>query len=400
MKLGLFGGTFNPPHNGHRMLAKKAVVTLGLDRLILMPAGIPPHKIMPENTAGQEDRFRMTCLLADSLKKEGIQTEVSRLELERDGKSYTSDTLRTLREEYPEDEITLIMGGDMFLSLDRWHEAEAIFSLARIAAAAREGEEWNRMLKKKKEYEKIFSARVTLLEGDVLELSSTDIRNSMEKGEAQLLLPPEVAAYAEEKKLYRAAPEKSFEEIKKQLEGELSDFRMSHIMGVVQESVRLAKLHRIDTEKARMAALLHDCTKEWDTKKQLQLIEKCGIMVEKELLEAPQLLHALSGSLRAETEFGMDRDIVSAIRWHATGKEDMTPLEMLIYVADLVEPTRRFSDDVRDIRTAAETSLEKACLMEAERIITGEKEKGNYVHSQTVKTLTYYQKILNRRPLC
>jgi len=397
MKIGLFGGTFNPPHNGHWNIACMAKEELGLDRLILMPAGIPPHKVMPQNTADTEERFRMTCLLASTLQEEGISTEVSRLELERAGKSYTSDTLRELKKSCPADEIFLNMGGDMFLTLDQWHESDVIFSLAHIAAAPREGDEMGKMQEKKKLYEGKYSADVTILEGRVLELSSTDIRMSVETGEAYLLLPPKVAAFVSENKLYQSHTRKTFEEIKTQLTSELSAYRMNHVLGVVRESERLAAFHRIDPEKAKMAALLHDCTKEWDDKKQLQLIEKCGIMVEKELLEAPQLLHTLSGSIRAKTEFMMDEDIVSAIRWHATGRAAMTPLEMLIYVADLVEPTRHFADEVSDIRSAAEESLEKACRMEAERIISLEKAKGHYVHSQTVKTRGYYKNLLNRR---
>jgi len=335
----------------------------------------------------------MTSLLAKELQKAGILAEVSHLELDRAGKSYTSDTLRELTRENPADTLYLIMGGDMFLTLDRWHESEVIFSLAHIAAAAREGDEWERLEAKKREYESIFHARITLLKGAVLELSSTDVRSAMARGEARLLMPESVADYAAEKRLYGGKTKIPFESIKTQLTAEISGFRMNHINGVTQESVRLAAFHGIDPDKARLAALLHDCTKEWDEKKQLQLCEECGIMVERELLDSPQLLHALSGSLRAKKEFGVEDEIASAIRWHATGREEMSPLEMLIYVADLVEPTRRFADDVTDIRTAAEESLEVASMMEAERVLSLEQARGRRLHPQTLKTYEYYKKI-------
>ena len=198
MRIGLFGGTFNPPHAGHIALAKSAVKELSLSKLLLMPAFIPPHKPLPPGSADAEERFEMTALAAESIPG----GEASRLELQREERSYTVDTLRELREIYPEDEIFLIVGGDMFLSLDHWFRAQEIFRLARIAAAAREEEELPLLEKQKGELERRFGARVTLLSHRVLRVSSSEIREAVARGGECPLLPEKIREYIRERKLY------------------------------------------------------------------------------------------------------------------------------------------------------------------------------------------------------
>lgn len=134
MKIGIYGGTFNPPHLGHMAAAQAAVAALGLDMLLLIPAAIPPHKALPSGTPPQEERLAMVEKWADVM---GGHVEVSALELEREGKSYTSDTLRSIRQTYPDAELWLLMGTDMFLTLHLWHEPEVILSLAGICAFGR-----------------------------------------------------------------------------------------------------------------------------------------------------------------------------------------------------------------------------------------------------------------------
>lgn len=132
MRLGLLGGTFNPPHIAHLVCAQEARTQLGLDRVVLMPAGQPPHKAV-EADPGGEARLEL-CRLAIG---GDAGLEVSRLELDRPGRSYTVDTLRTLHERSPQDDITFIVGGDMARSLPGWREPEAVLSLATLAVAER-----------------------------------------------------------------------------------------------------------------------------------------------------------------------------------------------------------------------------------------------------------------------
>ena len=122
MKIGIFGGTFNPPHLGHLAAARAAIDALELDRLYLVPAAIPPHKELPEGTPAPEHRLAMTAKLAGALLLPNV-AEVSPMELERPGKSYTADTLEQLHKQIPGAELWLLMGTDMFMPLDQWYHA-------------------------------------------------------------------------------------------------------------------------------------------------------------------------------------------------------------------------------------------------------------------------------------
>ena len=129
MKIGIYGGTFNPPHLGHLEAARTAVKVLNLDLLLLVPAGTPPHKDLPEDTPSPEDRLAMTRLTADAMMMPDI-VQVSNIEISRKGKSYTADTVEELHRQYPGAELYLLMGTDMFLSFQNWHDAKTIARLA------------------------------------------------------------------------------------------------------------------------------------------------------------------------------------------------------------------------------------------------------------------------------
>ena len=136
MKIGIYGGTFNPPHLGHITAARTVFELLKLDQLLLIPAGMPPHKDLPAGSPTPDQRLEMTRLAGEQIGL-GDRVQVLDMELRREGRSFTSDTLRQLREEHPDDELWLLMGTDMFLTLQHWHEPEKILSLAGIAAFGR-----------------------------------------------------------------------------------------------------------------------------------------------------------------------------------------------------------------------------------------------------------------------
>jgi nicotinate-nucleotide adenylyltransferase len=136
LRLGILGGTFNPPHIGHLVCAQEAHAQLGLDRVVLMPAGIPPHKDVAGDP-GAEARHEL-CGLAIGADE---RFAVSRLELDRPGRSWTVDTLKALRDESLQDDLTFIVGGDMARSLPTWREPETVLELATLAVAERAGSE-------------------------------------------------------------------------------------------------------------------------------------------------------------------------------------------------------------------------------------------------------------------
>ena len=135
MRIGILGGTFNPPHLGHLICAQEAYLQLGLDRVTLIPARIPPHKAV-EDEPGAEHRLEL-CRLA--IRGDEDRLAVSDLEIARDGPSYTVDTLEALHSSAPDHELYLIVGGDIAAGLPDWHEPERVLSLATLAVAKRRG---------------------------------------------------------------------------------------------------------------------------------------------------------------------------------------------------------------------------------------------------------------------
>ena len=195
MKIGIYGGTFNPPHLGHMAAAKAAVAALGLDKLLLIPAAIPPHKALPSDTPAPEHRLAMVEKWADGM---GAGAEVSALELEREGKSYTSDTLRSIRQTYPDAELWLLMGTDMFLTLHLWHEPEVILSLAGICAFGRTEQDGEALFAPQREQlQKNFDAKITTITlPGLVDISSTRLRSSWKTaGEGSICCPASMATF-------------------------------------------------------------------------------------------------------------------------------------------------------------------------------------------------------------
>ncbi len=195
MKIGLYGGTFSPPHLGHIRAARCFVEGIGLDKLLIMPAGIPPHKAVLDPIPN-EKRLEMARLAFSDI------GEVSDYEMSKEGASFTYLTLRWMKAQF-DGEIYLCMGEDMFLCLDKWREAEEIFGSCNIVCLKRDDSSYAEIEKKKSEFEKNFDARISLLSYEPLPVSSTEIRSKIRNGEnLEKCLSSEVALYILENNLY------------------------------------------------------------------------------------------------------------------------------------------------------------------------------------------------------
>ena len=192
MKIGIYGGTFNPPHLGHITAARTVFELLKLDQLLLIPAGMPPHKDLPAGSPTPDQRLEMTRLAGEQIGL-GDRVQVLDMELRREGRSFTSDTLRQLREEHPDDELWLLMGTDMFLTLQHWHEPEKILSLAGIAAFGRTEADTEELFSVQRDYlyrtypqAQIFTMTIP----GVMDISSTELREQLaQKGGSKWLAP-------------------------------------------------------------------------------------------------------------------------------------------------------------------------------------------------------------------
>lgn len=389
MKIGIYGGTFNPPHLGHVTAARAVFELLKLDRLLIVPDGQPPHKDLPAGTPAPEQRLALTRLAAEDTGL-GDRVEVLDLELRREGRSYTADTLADLRRLYPEDELWLLMGTDMFLTLHRWREPERILSLAGIAAFGRTEADTESLFAAQREYlyRTYPQARLfTLTIPGVVDISSTALREMLERGEGANYLSPAVYGTILRDHLYGTAADLrhlSLSELRPVALSYLKRRRVPHVLGTEQEAVRLALRYGADVEKARRAALLHDCTKKLEMAEQLALCRQYGIELDELEQKALKLLHAKTGAAIARDVFGVDEEIYSAIWWHTTGHANMTLLEKVIYLADYIEPSRDFPG-VDELRRVCYEDLDRGLLMGLEMTVAEMRGMGNPVHHATLE---------------
>ena len=201
MRVGIYGGTFSPVHNGHVAAAKAFMEQMWLDILYIIPTGVTPHKDMKGN-ATAVDRLEMCRLAFAGL--EGVI--VSDMEMRREGKSYTVDTLRELYD--PEGRLFLLMGTDMLMTLDQWREPEEIFRLCYPVYVRREtdGELDAPIVEKIKSYQDKYGKVVRRIVTPAIELSSTDVRAAVAEGfPIEGAVPPAVASYIRAHGLYRNA---------------------------------------------------------------------------------------------------------------------------------------------------------------------------------------------------
>lgn len=353
MKIALYGGSFNPPHLGHVEAARSVVNCIKPDRLLIMPTYVSPHKIMAEDTPTPEVRAEL-CRLAFA----GIEeAEVSDLEMRREGKSYTADTLMELCELYPDSELVLVMGTDMILSLETWSRPETIMALAEIAVQLRGVDEDAAVLAHIHYLRETYNARITLLETGVYPAASTDIRHALKEGSGNELLDEAVYEYIVKNRCYGAKA--NLDWLREKGHAMLKPKRIPHVIGCEQEAVRLAKRWGESEYDAATAGILHDITKKLSVEEQLILCDKYGIIIDMSVAGTDKTLHQITGAAVAYHEFGVSEKIRDAIRWHTTGKPDMSVLEKIIYLADYIEPNRCF-DGVERIRALSYQNLDAA----------------------------------------
>ena len=383
----MFGGTFNPPHNGHVTMVRAAVAQLGLDKLLIVPDCVPPHKPLPSGVTARQ-RYDMAALMAAPV---GRMAEASDIELRRTGKSYTSDTLKILRQQYPDAELWLLMGSDMFLSLHMWHEPEVICELARIGAFCRVEEDIRTAMERQKDLlERQYQAHVALLNNpELIELSSTDVRAALAAGQGRDLVPDAVWGYVQREHLYGTTADLkhlTVDELRPIAMSYLKPKRMPHVLGTEEEAARLARRFGADETKARVAGLLHDCTKKLDMTEQLALCEKYGIQLDPLERKALKLLHAKTGAAIARHVYGVDDEVYQAILYHTTGRANMTLLEKILYLADYIEPSREFANDpdVVRLRETVYDDLDRGLLLGLTMTVQEMEDMGNPVHHDTL----------------
>lgn len=386
-RIGIYGGTFNPPHVGHIQAAKQAVTALHLSKLLIIPDRVAPHKAMPANSATPRQRLDMLRLATADC----AQIQVSDIELNREGPSYTYETVLALKEAYSDAELVLLMGTDMFLSFHTWKNPGVILTNASLGIFYRGDKGEPAAIEARKKEMEQQGAKIYLVKNEVIHISSTQMRRLLAFRCAGEFLPEGVLDYIREYNLYDTrAPWKNLpmEELERVVISLLNPNRVAHVLGCRDTAVELARRWGANETDAARAGILHDITKAIDGPLQLTLCGAYGKILSDFSRRYPKTLHALTGSLVAERIFGENKAVVAAIESHTTGKADMNLLEKIIYVADYMEPNRNFPG-VEKLRHLAYTDMDAALKLGLEMTLEHLKRQGNEVSPESREALAW-----------
>ena len=390
MDIAVYGGSFNPPHLGHREAVVTALEALEPDLLLIIPDHEPPHKEMEEGSPTPEQRLELCRLTFGDLD----HVEISSLELERNGKSYTYDTVLELQERYPDARLTLIVGTDMILTFEEWYHFEYLLAHCRLAAMARDFEDEEKLREAAGRLRSCYGAEIILLDHAPLPMSSTELRGMLRSRLGAEDIHPDAYAAIIRYRFYDAAPELSW--LREQAYTMLDERRIAHVAGCESEAIELARRWGEDPETAAEAGILHDITKRLSHEEQLNLCEKYAIICDSAERVTPKLLHAKTGAAVARERFGVRDAVYEAIRWHTTGKPDMTLLEKIIYLADYIEPTRDFPG-VDTLRELAYEDLDRALLLGLQMTIEEVRSHGEEPYIDTLTACAWYEERISER---
>lgn len=369
MKIAIFGGTFNPVHKEHVNIVKAAIRGLSLDKVIVMPSHITPQKD-GRLTASANHRLNM-CRLAFC----GTGAEISDYEINKGGVSYSYLTCRALKERYPNDELYFIVGADTLEKFSEWKYPEEILKCITLAVCARENTD--RFNKAEQAFKTRFGTDIARFGYVGAKVSSTKIRALAALGESiREYVGENIANYIKKNSLYKFS---CADEVKKYLTQE----RWSHTVRVAVMSAENCSRFGISEEKAITAALLHDCAKYLNSDSP----ELAGFTCP-DGVPAP-VVHQYAGAYVAEHTFGIkDEEILDAIRYHTSGKENMPTLCKLLFLCDMLEEGRDF-DGVKKLREIFSLSLDGALYAALKHQIDYLKDNGKPIYPLSQRAYEY-----------
>ncbi len=388
MKIGILGGTFDPIHNAHVEIAENAYKQFGLDKVWIMPTPCPPHKDKT-NITPVEDRVNMINLAIEKIN--GL--EFCDFELHREEPVYSADTLTELKEKYPDDKFYFIIGSDSLESFASWNKPEVIVDKAQLLVVKRGEKDSDLDFEKLvAELEDKFEIMIPCIVMDEMYESSTEIRTGEQSLEHSV--PEKVYQYILEHNLYQDNVNEawSVSKILDDLRDRLNEHRYEHTIGVADTAVKMAEAFNVNPNQAYLAGILHDCAKYFDDTELLAICAENDVKVTQIEQKKPFLLHSVVGEIVAKQRYHItDEEVLSAIRWHTTGKANMSDLEKIIFAADYIEPNRTGLpklDYLREISTKDLDLLVKCIL---ENMMEYLKSTGEEIEEHTLEAYNYYK---------
>ena len=387
MKILLFGGAFDPPHRGHISILKNAAAYKKFDKIIVMPTGTPTHK--KSCTAPFDVRMYMSRTafgdIADNI-------EISDWEGTNLQDDYTYRTLQHLMEQYDDAEIYMVIGSDSLFTLDKWKNAEFVMKNCTALVFAREDNIGTDMARKAQQLKEM-GAKIEFVNAEIINVSSSQFRR---EGEATAdIITDEVQNIVDEYSLYSADENARLKGTAKLLAKLLLDEkRYIHTLNVEKLAAELGTIYGLDTEKLRIAALLHDIMKNAPKDILLHRAKQSGII--NKIEDKPkQTLHGFAAAHYAKTELGLeDEEILWAVKSHTCGRSGMQDIEKVIYLADMLCEERRFEG--KDyLLSLAKQNLDKAMYASLAHSLEYVKSRGNTVDTDSLGAMEYFSGILS-----
>ncbi len=389
--IGLYGGTFDPPHNAHLSLAKCFLEAFPDAELVVMPCYGPPHKEQSRGGASPAQRLEMAKRCFEKLPR----TSVSDMEIKASEMSYTYLTVDKLKTENTQ--IAIIMGQDNLKIIEKWRKFEYLLRECKIVAVGRGGDGAKQDADAIREK---YKADVTVLPMPQSKLSSTEIRRRLFFGDdCSASVPQSVLEYIYDEELYT---DMDFTAILTYIDS-LSPRRRVHTMNVEKAAWMLCKNHypSLDKRVVAAAAYLHDCTKERSVEEQFALCAQYGIELDETEQANPKLLHAKTGAAVAKAMFSLPQYAVDAISYHTTARADMTDIEKVLYLADFIEcgRTDEFCKDVahryyQELQKDEAKAVDKTLLYALKRSIEILKEECKTSHRHTIEARNFLKEQL------
>ena len=364
MKIGICGGTYDPLHNGHEALIRSVLAEGLVDRVIVIPAGQPPHKRQSRISMSRYRYEMAACTFSDE-----PRIMISDIEIKKDSPSYTLDTAAQLQERFPDDRLVLIYGSDVLVDIRSWHQPLELLARWPLLIADRGGLQAAESRRIAADLSRDTGAQIDFFPAPQIDLSSTTIRNlAADSQPLANYVPACVDAFIRRHALYRWKDEldridvslwHELAVIEHVLWDMLTPKRLLHSLDVLHYALHLSFCHQVSARKVAFAALLHDCAKCLPLREQEGLAREQG----DPQLQSGALAHGPAGAMLARRKFGIeDPDILRAIVCHTTGCAEMTSLDQIIFVADKAEPSRTYFD-LDEIRVAAERDLDHATYL-------------------------------------
>ena len=380
MRVGIFGGTFNPPHIGHERCANEASVQLGLDLLVVVPVGVPPHKPLPPDTPCADIRLFMTHTAFSSTRN----TIVSNIEVTNPEPSYTIETVNVISKIYPNSDLFLLLGTDMYLSLDTWKDVGLLLEQVTPAVFSRNTNDLIKIMEHSVHIKNRYGADTKTVRNDIIPISSSGLRDMLPDRSGLGYINDTIYSYIIKNRLYDSKPEWCW--LRERAYSMLKPERVPHVAACEVAAVSLAERWGADPDDAREAAILHDITKKFGLEPHLRILEDHDPPVGLLLHAGEKLLHQRTGAALAKAIFGTSEAVTQAIRWHTTGRAGMTVLDKVIYLADYIEATRDF-DGVEELRQKAFEDIDQAMVMGLEMTVRDISSRGITPDASTLEAI-------------